>query len=137
MPDPEEAVLSLNLEVLGIIDFDEGEASIDATLYDSRLAIFVLTGDMAARMGWAAKPTSSSPPGASIPRFHAPPGFPELERLAMSLATGDNPRLRHGDVLRAHLEHAPVRRPARLPRPPRPLRARHSSASMRSSASTR
>lgn len=94
IPDPDAAVLSLNLEVLGIIDFDEGEASIDARIYDSRLAVFVLTGEMAARMGWGAKPHLELAAGGFHPRFDAPPGFPQLERLALSLATGDNPRLR-------------------------------------------
>jgi Family of unknown function (DUF6603) len=94
IPDPDDAVLSLNLEVLGIIDFDEGEASIDARIYDSRLAVFVLTGEMAARMGWAAKPHFELAAGGFHPRFDPPPDFPKLERLALSLATGDNPRLR-------------------------------------------
>jgi hypothetical protein len=94
LPAPDEAVLSVNLEVLGIIDFDEGEASIDARIYDSRLAVFVLTGEMAARMGWARNPHLELAAGGFHPRFDAPPGFPALERLALSLATGDNPRLR-------------------------------------------
>lgn len=94
LPTPDEAILSLNLEVLGIIDFDEGEASIDARIYDSKLAVFVLTGEMAARMGWAKNPHLELAAGGFHPRFDAPPDFPTLERLALSLATGDNPRLR-------------------------------------------
>jgi hypothetical protein len=94
LPTAEAAVLSLNLDVLGIIDFDEGEASVDASLYDSRLAGFTLTGDMAARLGWAKTPHFELAAGGWHPRFQPPAAFPKLDRLAISLAAGDNPRLR-------------------------------------------
>jgi hypothetical protein len=94
VPTRETALLSVNLDALGIIDFSEGEASIDASLFDSRLANFVLTGAMAARLGWGKAPHFELAAGGFNPRFQPPVGFPALERLALTLAAGDNPRLR-------------------------------------------
>jgi len=94
LPDEREAVVRLQVDVLGVIDFDRREAAVDATLVDSRLAQFALTGDMALRMSWGARPSFLLAVGGFHPRFAAPPGFPALERVAVALAGGDNPKLR-------------------------------------------
>jgi Family of unknown function (DUF6603) len=94
LPTEEEAVLSIHLDVLGVIDFDKGEASVDATIYDSRIAIFTITGDMAMRANWTGSPAFAMAIGGFNPRFQPPGTFPSLKRLAISLSTGDNPRLR-------------------------------------------
>jgi hypothetical protein len=87
-------IVVLRMDVLGAIDFDKGEASIDATLYDSRVTQFVISGDMAMRLNWGASPTFAVSVGGFNPRFQPPPGLPKLERAAISLATSDNPRVR-------------------------------------------
>src|SRR5207237_8442866 len=74
--------------------FDRGEAAVDATLVGSRLAQFALTGDMALRMSWGEQSSFLLAVGGFHPRFAAPPGFPALERVAVALAGGDNPKLR-------------------------------------------
>jgi hypothetical protein len=94
LPRPEAAVVVINMDVLGVIDFQRAEASVDATLYDSRIAAFALTGDMAMRASWGDRPGFALSVGGFHPRFQPPAGFPALERLALSLCTGDNPRLR-------------------------------------------
>jgi hypothetical protein len=94
LPDEREAIVRLQVDVLGVIDFDRREAAVDATLVDSRLAQFALTGDMALRMSWGAQPAFLLAVGGFHPRFAAPPGFPALERVAVALASGDNPKLR-------------------------------------------
>jgi hypothetical protein len=94
LPDKEAPVLSLNMDVLGIVEFEKGEASLDATLFDSRLVAFTLTGDMALRAGWGAQPHFELSVGGFHPRFEPPPKFPALDRLALTLADSDNPRLR-------------------------------------------
>lgn len=92
---PEEpAIVSLKMDVVGILDFDRLEASVDATIYDSRIAVFTLTGDMAARLNVGTAPTFALSAGGFNPRFAPPPDFPALNRMAIALATGDNPRLR-------------------------------------------
>ena len=94
LPDERLAIVRLEMDLLGVIDFDRREAAVDATLVDSRLAEFPLTGAMAMRMRWGPDSTFLLALGGFHPRFAAPPGFPALDRVSVSLATGENPKLR-------------------------------------------
>lgn len=94
LPDRSAAVVDLRLDVVGILDFDRREASIDASFVDSRLAGFTLTGDMALRLGWGATKAFALAAGGFNPRFSPPPSFPVLRRLALSLSDSENPRFR-------------------------------------------
>lgn len=94
LPDEEHPIVRLQVDLLGVVDLDRRQASVDATLVDSRVASFPITGDMALRMSWGAQPTFLLAVGGFNPRFLPPPGFPKLERVAIALATGNNPRLR-------------------------------------------
>ncbi|MDH6228276.1 DUF6603 domain-containing protein [Streptomyces sp. MJP52] len=94
LPTEERAVVAVTMDVLGVIDFERGEASVDATLYDSRIAAFALTGDMAMRARWKGGSSFALSAGGFHPRFQRPEGFPQLRRLTLSLLNGDNPRLR-------------------------------------------
>lgn len=94
LPSEERPLVRLNMDALGVVDFDKGEASLDATLYDSRIAGYALSGDMALRSRWRKDPTFALAVGGLNPRFQPPPGFPALQRVAVSLTTGNNPRLR-------------------------------------------
>jgi hypothetical protein len=90
----EDAIVLLRMDVLGAIDFGRGDASIDATLYDSRIARFSISGDMAMRLNWGDKPLFALAIGGFNPRFPPPPGFPKLDRLAISLNTDATIRAR-------------------------------------------
>jgi hypothetical protein len=94
LPRPEQAIVRLQLDAVGIVDFDRREASVDATLFDSFVGPFALTGDMAARVSWGEQPQFALSLGGFHPAFTPPPGFPALRRLALTLSTSDNPRLR-------------------------------------------
>jgi hypothetical protein len=94
LPDPDEPIVRLQVDMLGVIDFDRGTAAVDATLVDSRIAQFALTGDLAMRMSWGEDPSFLLAVGGFHPRFTAPAGFPALQRVAVALASGDNPKLR-------------------------------------------
>ena len=94
IPDKKETVLNLRLDIVGVLDFDKGEVSIDASLVDSRLVVFVITGDMALRIGWGASKMFALAAGGFHPAFQPPPGFPALRRLGIALSDSDNPRLR-------------------------------------------
>lgn len=94
LPDAERALVRVRMDAIGIIDFDTDDVSLDATLYDSRILSFVLTGDMALRANWGRQPNFVLAIGGFNPRFPAPAGFPVLARLALSLGDGGNPRLR-------------------------------------------
>jgi hypothetical protein len=94
LPDQRLPVVRLQLDALGVIDFASGDVSLDAVLYDSQVAQFAVTGAMALRANFGTAPNFVLAIGGFNPRFPAPAGFPALDRVAISLATGDNPRLR-------------------------------------------
>ena len=94
LPEERKALIRVRMDSIGVIDFNRGEVSLDATLYDSRILEFTLTGDMALRANWGGKPNFVLAIGGFNPRFSAPAGFPRLERLALSLSKGDALRLR-------------------------------------------
>src|SRR5262245_50396862 len=96
LPSRQNALVRLNLDAMGVIDFDEGTAKIDAVLVDSRLAQkFVLTGGMALRARWKGGPgpTFALAVGGLNPRFPLPAGMPVLDRITIALSAGNNPRL--------------------------------------------
>ena len=95
LPRPEHDLVHLQMDAIGVVDFDQGTAALDATLYDSRLLQkFPLTGDMAMRLSWESSPNFALAVGGLHPAFNPPPNFPKLERIAINLSAGDNPRLR-------------------------------------------
>ena len=94
LPEEKKSVIRLQLDSLGVIDFGSGDISLDAILYDSEIKGFTITGEMALRANLGAKPGFLLSVGGFHPAYQAPAGFPALNRVAISLATGDNPRLR-------------------------------------------
>ena len=94
LPTKDDAILNLRLDVVGILDFDKQEASIDASLVDSKLAMFAISGDMAFRLGWGATKMFAVSAGGFNPRFTPPTDFPVLRRLSIALANSDNPSVR-------------------------------------------
>ncbi len=96
LPSPKKDLVRLNLDAMGIIDFDDGTVKIDAVLVDSRLVHkFVLTGGMALRACFRSGPGAGFvlAVGGLNPRFAPPTGMPRLDRVTIALASGDNPRL--------------------------------------------
>jgi hypothetical protein len=93
-PDPAAPLVVFNLDLVGILDFGAKEASMDASLYDSRVLVFSITGDMAMRLSWGDEGRFAISIGGFHPRYNPPAQFPRLERAAISMGLGDNPRLR-------------------------------------------
>lgn len=93
LPTPTAPILKLQLDVAGLIDFGKGTLSIDASLRDSRLLAFTLTGDSAARLRWGDNANFAMAAGGWHASYTPPPGFPSLRRLRISLGDSDNPRL--------------------------------------------
>jgi hypothetical protein len=74
LPAEEEALLRLQVNFLGVIDFDNSLISFDASLYDSRLLVYTITGDMAFRLGWGDSPMFILSVGGFHPAFRDAPG---------------------------------------------------------------
>ena len=49
--DDLRAIVQFNLDSLGVLDFGQGTLSLDASLYDLKVAEFMISGDMALRLG--------------------------------------------------------------------------------------
>lgn len=91
-PQPDNAVVELHIDVLGTFETDKKLISIDATIYDSRILTYTLTGDAALRLQYGDNPVFAMSLGGFHPKFSPPPNFPTLRRLSLSLGSGDNPR---------------------------------------------
>jgi hypothetical protein len=95
LPEERLPILKLQVNFIGVLDFEKKELKFYASIFDSRLVIFTLTGDMALLIGWGDNPNFVLSIGGFHPDFTPPPmGLPPLSRLALSLLDGDNPRLR-------------------------------------------
>jgi hypothetical protein len=94
LPAASHPLIQIRLDAIGLLDFNRGAVALDASLYDSRIVQFALTGDMALRANWGTQPTFVLALGGLHPRFPAPAGFPQLERLALSLSDGEALQLR-------------------------------------------
>lgn len=91
LPKPENALLKLNLEVLGILNTGDETISIDMSLVDSKLQQIDLNGQMALRASYQkGSKNFAMAAGGWYPRFrHIPAGFPSLRRMSGSLQKGN------------------------------------------------
>ena len=94
LPTTEAALIELHIDVLGILDFGAKTLSIDGSLYDSRVLIFSLAGDLALRLSWGDNPNFLFSLGGFNPHFStAGLDVPQMHRLSVSIGDGDNPRI--------------------------------------------
>jgi hypothetical protein len=94
LPDERAAILRLQVNFLGVIDFQQERLSFDASLFDSSLLAFTLSGDMALRLYWGANANFLTTVGGFHPAYQPPPmNLPALRRLTLALLNGENPRL--------------------------------------------
>src|SRR5690606_25825152 len=95
LPTEEAAVLRLQVNFLGIIDFTNGYLSFDASIVNSRILTFTLEGDMALRLNWGRNKGFLMSVGGFHPSFQPPAelNVPHLKRLSLTIFSG-NPLLR-------------------------------------------
>jgi hypothetical protein len=93
LPTQDLALIELNIDVLGIVDFGAKLLTIQGSMYDSRVTIFSVSGDMGLMLSWGDNPSFAFSVGGLNPRFQPPPNFPQLNRCCISICAGDNPRL--------------------------------------------
>jgi hypothetical protein len=94
LPTEEAAILKLQVNFAGGIDFDRGLIWFNASLFDSRLLTFTLAGDMALRIGWKGGGVFIITVGGFHPAYQdVPPDLSGMTRLTISLLSGNNPRI--------------------------------------------
>jgi hypothetical protein len=95
LPNEKAPLIELHVNFLGVIDFQTGDVSFDASLYDSRLLAYSLSGDVSVRARWFGLKMILLTLGGFHPSFQPPPlNLPPLRRLTLQLLDGNNPRLR-------------------------------------------
>jgi len=87
-------LIVLQADIIGAIDFEKGIISLDASLTDSKIGTFPISGDAAMRLKWLGEPNFAISVGGFHPSARPPEGFPILKRVAITLIKGNNPRLR-------------------------------------------
>lgn len=94
LPEEKEPLLRLQVNFLGIIDFENKSISFDASLYDSRILTFTLTGDMAFRMSFGDSPSLLLSVGGFHPAFkEVPADLQSMRRITINLYDGSNARI--------------------------------------------
>jgi hypothetical protein len=95
LPTPAAPLITLHLDVLGVIDIPAGEMSLVASLYDSRLlATIDLSGDMAMYVRATSQPYFLLSVGGYHPSFLPPSNLPaamhDLRRMTASIDIASN-----------------------------------------------
>ena len=92
LPTKEAALVVLNITFFGEIDFGARTISFDATLVNSRILAFTISGDVAIRTGWADRLEHVASFGGLHPQFPKPSNLPDLRRITLNFGT-NNPRV--------------------------------------------
>lgn len=93
LPNASAPVVELHVDFVGVVDPGQRTIAVDATLRDSNVAGFALSGDLAMRLGFGSRPAFALAIGGFNPHFTPPPGFPVLRRVTVALGADDNPRI--------------------------------------------
>jgi hypothetical protein len=88
---PGSPIVDIKVDFLGTINFDQPSFSFDASIVDSRVAAFPLTGDMAMRAG---QPGFMLAFGGFNPQFTPPANMPTLRRLAIDISANPATKIR-------------------------------------------
>jgi hypothetical protein len=91
VPEAELGIVDVKADFLGLISFEEPSVSFDASLVDSKIAAFALTGDMAMRANSDGFILSI---GGFNPHFTPPQSVPKLRRLAIDISANPITKIR-------------------------------------------
>lgn len=92
LPTKDDSVLFVQMQLIGIVDFNDSTFSLDASLFGSKLLQFNLDGDIAIRSCWGEHSRFALAAGGFYPGYKPPAGFPTLKRLSITIGS-DNPRI--------------------------------------------
>ncbi len=96
LPTEQVATIKIQVNFLGVIDFNGRYMFFFASLFDSKILTFTLTGEMYFSIDWGDNPNFVFSVGGFHPDYAPPPlrgGIGSLRRIQMNLLGGDNPRL--------------------------------------------
>jgi len=95
LPSKTNELLKLRADFLGSVDFGAKKVAFDATLSESRILVYSLSGDLAFRFYQGANPVFLLSAGGFHPNFQPPAAadLPAMRRLTLALSQGGNLRL--------------------------------------------
>ena len=94
LPTADVALIELHIDVLGTYDGGTKLLEIDGSLYDSRVLVYSLAGDLLLRLSMSSDPNFIFSLGGFNPHFNtAGLNLPAMQRLCVSIGNGDNPRI--------------------------------------------
>jgi hypothetical protein len=93
LPTADAAVISINMAIGGMLDFPGRLFWLSATLYDSHVVGFQISGGMAFRITWGDNPNFALAVGGFNPAYEPPPDFPSVPRCAVSFGIDGNPSI--------------------------------------------
>ncbi|MDX2280168.1 MAG: DUF6603 domain-containing protein [Saprospiraceae bacterium] len=100
LPSEEAPLLKLQINFLGVIDFQNEFIYFEARLFESSIVGITLTGSMAFVVAWGKNSTFGISVGGFHPDFKdyptvptLPGAFRDMDRIGLQLLSGDNPRL--------------------------------------------
>ncbi len=92
LPDEDNDLIRLQINFLGLIDFGKKFISFDATIFDSKILTFAISGDMAFRLHYGDNPAFLLSVGGFHPKFNSPIPVPSMNRLMVKIV--DKQKLR-------------------------------------------
>lgn len=91
LPTAKESIVKVHIEIVGVLDFEKKELSLQASIDAASLMVFELYGDIALLIGWGPQPQFGMALGGFHPKF-APPVpasiFADLRRLTVCINYG-------------------------------------------------
>jgi len=94
LPDKRAPLVSLRIDVAGILDLTNQTFEMRGHLYDSRIQGIPVSGGFAIQSSWGDTPSLAFAAGGLHPAFRAPPGFPAVDRIAIDLSKNADFKLR-------------------------------------------
>ncbi|MHA2367117.1 MAG: DUF6603 domain-containing protein, partial [Candidatus Hodarchaeales archaeon] len=76
-------LIKINLGIIGVIDFTNKYMAMYGTLYDSKILLFTISGDMGFTLSWGAEKNFLFSIGGFHPRFSPPENFPPFGAPAL------------------------------------------------------
>ncbi len=93
LPDRRAALIEINVDIFGDLNFAEQYVLIHGVLRDSRIRSVLLVGDFAFFLSWGTNPQFLLSVGGFHPNYEQPAGFPVLSRLNAVFKKGKNLQL--------------------------------------------